>query len=420
MNILVVGGGGREHALIEKIKESELCEKIYCAPGNAGIAKVAECLPIAATDIDALVEFAKENRIGLTVVGPEAPLVAGIVDRFESEGLKAFGPNKDCARFEGSKAFTKKFLQKHNIPTAQYKEVHSFEEAVSYLDKFTYPLVVKADGLAAGKGVFICPTKEDAYNSLDDVMNKKTLGDSGDVVVLEEYLDGVETSALCFVDGNTIVPMTSSKDYKRIFDNDLGDNTGGMGTFSPNPMVDEIMAEKIEKTILNPIMKGFLEDGISYKGVLYVGLMICAGVPKVLEFNVRFGDPETQVLMLRLDSDLVKIMLSCCDGLLEKQEVLWKEESAVCVVMASEGYPASSHKGDIISGLDSVFDDNIKIIHAATKLTDGNITTDGGRVLNVCALSTTLEKAREDAYAALGKISFDGMQYRSDIAKLDK
>ena len=420
MNILVVGSGGREHALIEKIKESELCEKIYCAPGNAGIAKVAECLPIAPTDIDALCEFAKENRIGLTVVGPEAPLVAGIVDKFESECLKVFGPSKDCARFEGSKAFTKKFLQKHNIPTAQYKEVHSFEEAVSYLDKFSYPLVVKADGLAAGKGVFICPTKEDAYRSLDDVMNKKTLGDSGDVVVLEEYLDGVETSALCFVDGKTIVPMTSSKDYKRIFDDDLGDNTGGMGTFSPNPMVDEAMAEKIEKTILNPIMKGFIDDGISYKGVLYVGLMICAGVPKVLEFNVRFGDPETQVLMLRLESDLVKIMLSCCDGLLANQEVIWKDESAVCVVMASKGYPATSHKGDVISGLDGIFEDNIKIIHAATKLSDGNIVTDGGRVLNVCALSETLSQAREDAYCALGKITFDGMQFRKDIAKLDK
>ncbi|MBR6801935.1 MAG: phosphoribosylamine--glycine ligase [Eubacteriaceae bacterium] len=420
MNILVVGGGGREHALIEKIKESELCEKIYCAPGNAGIAKVAECLPIAATDIDALVNFARENQIGLTVVGPEAPLVAGIVDRFEAEGMKAFGPSRECAQFEGSKAYTKKFLQKHNIPTAQYKEVHSFDEAVSYLDKFSYPLVVKADGLAAGKGVFICPTKEDAYNSLDEVMNKKSLGDSGNVVVLEEYLDGVETSALCFVDGKTLVPMTSSKDYKRIFDNDMGDNTGGMGTFSPNPMVDEAMAEKIEKTILSPIMKGFLEDGISFKGVLYVGLMICAGVPKVLEFNVRFGDPETQVLMLRLESDLVRIMLSCCDGLLATQEVLWKKESAVCVVMASEGYPATSHKGDVIDGLDSMFEDNIKVIHAATKLTDDGIVTDGGRVLNVCALAGTLEEAREDAYAALGKISFNGMQYRKDIAKLDK
>lgn len=420
MNILVVGSGGREHALIEKIKESELCEKIYCAPGNAGIAKVAQCLPIEATDIDALVDFARENRIGLTVIGPEAPLVAGIVDKFESEGLKAFGPNKECARFEGSKAFTKKFLQKHNIPTAQYKEVHSFDEAVSYLDKFTYPLVVKADGLAAGKGVFICPTKEDAYSALDDVMNKKSLGDSGDCVVLEEYLDGVETSALCFVDGNTLVPMTSSKDYKRIFDNDLGDNTGGMGTFSPNPMVDEAMAEKIEKTILSPIMKGFTEDGISYKGVLYVGLMICAGVPKVLEFNVRFGDPETQVLMLRLESDLVKIMLSCCDGLLAKQEVLWKDESAVCVVMASRGYPATSHKGDVINGLDGIFEDNIKVIHAATKLSGNDIVTNGGRVLNVCALSENLEKARQDAYTALKKITFDGMQFRTDIAKLDK
>ncbi|MBE6038775.1 MAG: phosphoribosylamine--glycine ligase [Anaerofustis stercorihominis] len=420
MNILVVGSGGREHALIEKIRESELCEKIYCAPGNAGIAQVAECLDIQPTDIEALCNFAKEKQIGLTVIGPEAPLVEGIVDKFESEGLKAFGPSKDAARFEGSKAYTKKFLQKHNIPTAQYKEVHTFEEAVSYLDKFTYPLVVKADGLAAGKGVFICPTKDDAYKALDDVMNKKTLGDSGDVVVLEEYLDGVETSALCFVDGQTLIPMTSSKDYKRIFDNDMGDNTGGMGTYSPNPLVDEAMAEKIEKTVLAPIMKGFLDDGIVYKGVLYVGLMICDGVPKVLEFNVRFGDPETQVLMLRLETDLVKIMLSCCDGFLSRQEVKWKEGCAVCVVMASGGYPASSEKGVVINGLDSVFDENIKILHAATKIVDGKFATNGGRVLNICALSDTIENARQSAYKAVEKITFDRMQYRSDIAKLDK
>ena len=416
MNLLVVGSGGREHALIYKLKESPLCAEIFCAPGNGGIAQLATCVDIAADDIDGLCEFAKEHQIGLTVVGPEVPLVMGIVDKFESEGLKIFGPSRECAAFEGSKALTKKFLMKYDIPTAQYKEAFTYEEAADALDAFSYPLVIKADGLAAGKGVLICACEEEALAALDEIMVKKSLGEAGDSVVIEEYLDGVETSALCFLDGNILVPMESSKDYKRIYDNDEGPNTGGMGTYSPNPMVDEKLAAKIQSTILDPIMEGFKKEGLNYKGVLYVGLMIVDGVPKVLEFNVRFGDPETQVLMLRLKSDLVKIMLNCTDGLLSEEDVIWHDNSAVCVVISSGGYPGSYQKGMVIQGLEDV--KNHPVFHAGTSLCGGEVLTSGGRVLGVCATGKTVEEAREIAYGAVNKIRFDGMYYRSDIARI--
>ena len=416
MNLLVIGSGGREHALIYKLRQSPLCDEVFCAPGNGGIAQVATCVDIAVTDIDALCDFAQENQIGLTVVGPEVPLVEGIVDKFESAGLKIFGPNKECAAFEGSKMLTKQFLIKYHVPTAGYKEAFDFEEAKDALEAFLYPLVIKADGLAAGKGVIICDNDLEAEQALNEIMVEKSLGDAGDKIIIEEFLDGVETSLLCFMDDNTIVPMTSSKDYKQVYDNDEGPNTGGMGTYSPNPIVNEKLFEKIKKKILEPIAKGFRSENLHYKGVLYIGLMIVDGEPNVLEFNVRFGDPETQVLMLRLKSDLVKIMLNVTDGLLEEDDVIWNDDAAVCVVLASGGYPGTYQKGKLIKGLDEV-EDSVEVFHAGTVLTDEGFITNGGRVLNVCATGKDVEKARSKAYSAVNKISFDGIYYRSDIAK---
>jgi phosphoribosylamine--glycine ligase len=417
MNLLVIGSGGREHALIMKLLQSPICGKIYCAPGNGGISKVAECVNIAADDIESLRDFAGRNRVGLTIVGPEVPLVKGIVDYFEEEGLKCFGPSEAAAAFEGSKALTKEFLYKNDIPSARYAKASSYENAKAIIDSYSYPLVIKADGLAAGKGVFICSNQVEAIKVLEEVMLQKKLGDAGKIVVIEEYLDGYETSCLCFCDGNIIVPMESSKDYKRIGDGDVGLNTGGMGAYSPNPLIDAKMTDKIEKTILHPIMKGFKEQGIVYKGVLYVGLMIVGSTPKVLEFNVRFGDPETQVLLPRLKSDLVKIMLNCTDGLLEKKDVVWSSDPTVCVVVASGGYPGDYETGKLINGLDDVGSD-VYVYHAGTTLSeDGSLLTSGGRVLNVCARAEQLSIASSLVYDAIKKISFDGMVYRSDIAK---
>ncbi len=415
MNILVVGGGGREHALIYKLSQSSICDKIYCAPGNAGISELAECIDIKANEIQKLCDFAKANRIGLTVVGPEDPLVMGITDLFEEEGLKIFGPSKECAAFEGSKKLTKEFLFKYKIPTANYVKADSPEEAIDKLERFNYPLVIKADGLAAGKGVLICKDKVSAVEAINSLMVEKTLGGAADTIVIEEYLDGVETSVLCFMDGNTIAPMASSKDYKRAMDNDMGLNTGGMGTYSPNPLITEKMMKKINDEILEPVLHGFKAEGLSYKGVLYIGLMIVDGRPKVLEFNVRFGDPETQVLMLRLKSDLVEIMLNCTDGMLDPSKIQWSDEASVCVVAASGGYPVEYEKGKKIS-MDGNLDD-ITVFHAGTAFDgEGNIVTNGGRVLNVCACANDIEKAREKVYSNIDKISFDGMFYRKDIA----
>ncbi|MCL1912364.1 MAG: phosphoribosylamine--glycine ligase [Eubacteriaceae bacterium] len=417
MKLLVIGSGGREHALICKLLESPLCEEVYCAPGNAGISQIATCVDIGAEDIDLLCEFAKNNKIGLTVIGPEAPLVAGIVDKFESEGLKVFGPNKQAAAFEGSKKHTKSFLSRHEIPTARHLTAYSFSEAKAAIEESGFPLVVKADGLAGGKGVFICQDEAEAINALDEIMVQKTLGAAGDSVVLEEYLDGFEVSALCFVDGNTIIPMEFSRDYKRAYDDDEGLNTGGMGAYSPNPAIDAKLAERITKTIINPVMKAIKAEKINYKGVLYVGLMITQGqIPKVLEFNVRFGDPETQALMPRLKSDLVKIMLNCTDGLLSEEDVVWSSKSTVCVVASSKEYPGACQTGFEITGLDDV--GNAYVYHGATtKTPDGKVLTAGGRVLNICAKAETLKAARILAYEAVSKINFEGMRYRTDIAK---
>lgn len=416
MKVLVVGSGGREHALVYKLKQSPLVTEVFCAPGNAGIANIAECVDIKVDDIDSLKEFAKTNEIGLTVIGPELPLVMGIVDEFEKEGLKVFGPNKKCAAFEGSKGLTKRFLEKYKIPTAKYLEVTTYEEGVKNLENFGFPVVVKADGLAAGKGVIICENREMAVNALKDIMVDKVFGDSGNSVVIEEFLTGTELSTLCFVDGNKIIPMESARDYKPAYDNDEGLNTGGMGNYSPNKIFDDKLNAKVRTKILDPIIKGFKSEELDYKGVLFIGLMVENGEPKVLEFNVRFGDPETQVVMLRLESDLANIMLNTADGILEEDDIVWSEESSVCVVMVSGGYPESYENGKVISGLDKVSEDVI-VFHAGTKREGEDIVTNGGRVLNICAVGETLDEAREKVYNEVNKISYDGAYFRNDIAR---
>ncbi len=416
MKVLVIGGGGREHALVWKLKQSELVDKVYCAPGNAGTSQIAENVNVSEKDIRGLIDFAKNNEVGLTVVGPELPLVMGIVDEFEKEGLKIFGPNKECAKFEGSKALTKKFLEKYKIPTAKYKQVEDYEEGLLNLEDFGFPVVIKADGLAQGKGVIICENIDMAKNALKEIMVDKVFGESGDVVVIEEFLTGEEASVLCFVDGNNIYPMESARDYKPAFDNDEGLNTGGMGNYSPNRLFDEKLNNKVRQKILNPIMEGFKSEGLDYKGVLFIGLMIENGEPKVLEFNVRFGDPETQSIMLRLDSDLANIMLNTADGMLAEEDIRWTKRHSACVVMVSGGYPESYEKGKEIFGLNDV-DSNVIVFHAGTKTEDGKIVTDGGRVLGVCAVGDSLEEARETVYENIKKISFEGAYYRNDIAR---
>ncbi len=417
MKVLVVGSGGREHTLVWKLAKSPKVKKIYCAPGNAGIIDLAECVDIFAEDIQGLCTFAKEKKIDLTIVGPEAPLAEGITDVFEGEGLKIFAPNKKCSQLESSKAFTKEFLMRHQIPTAQYKEYTDFESAKQDLGIYGYPMVIKADGLAAGKGVVIAEDESTALKALEEMMKDKVFGSAGDKVVIEEFLTGIETSILCFVDGNTIVPMVSAQDYKKIFDNDEGPNTGGMGTYSPSLIYDETLDEKIEKQVLTPVIEGFKKDGLDFKGILFIGLMIKNGEPKVLEFNVRFGDPEAQTVLTRLETDLIDIIDSIIEGKLEQQEIKWSDKNTVCVVMASGGYPGSYEKGKVITGLDKV-DEDVMVFHAGTKLKDGQVVTNGGRVLGVTAWADTLEEARQKAYDNTEKIQFDGAYYRKDIGKL--
>lgn len=415
MNILVIGSGGREHALVWKISQSPRVEKIYCAPGNPGIGEIAQCVDISVEDLDALASFALENAVDLTVVGPELPLVLGICNKFEEKGLKIIGPNKICSQFEGSKAFTKKFLEKYNIATAAYREYTNLDSALKGVDEFKLPIVVKADGLAAGKGVVIAETKEVARQTLKEMMGDLSFGEAGKKVVLEEFLRGTEASILCFVDGQSIIPMESAQDYKRIGDNDQGNNTGGMGTYSPNRLFDCNLNEIVKREVLDPIIKGFKSEGLDYKGILFIGLMIEDNKPKVLEFNVRFGDPETQSVVVRLESDLVDIFESMIDERLSTQEIKWSDKSAVTVVLASGGYPESYEKGKVITGLDQI--ENSLVFHAGTKEKEGNILTHGGRVLGVTATGQTIEEARHKAYEDIKKIFFEGMQYRSDIAK---
>ncbi|MDO4287937.1 MAG: phosphoribosylamine--glycine ligase [Eubacterium sp.] len=418
MKVLVIGSGGREHVLTWKIAQSPKVDKIYCAPGNGGMADIAECVDLSVEDIQGCLKFAKEHEVDLTVVGPEVPLVMGMTDAFEKEGLRVFGPNAKCAEFEGSKAFTKAFLQRHNIPTAAYKEYTDLDAVLADIGIYGYPMVIKADGLAAGKGVLIAENEQEARDGVNMIMADREFGAAGDKVVVEEFLTGREASILCFVDGETIVPMESAQDYKRAYDGDEGLNTGGMGTYSPNVLFDDaVLKQRIQEDILTPIIEGFKADGMDFKGVLFIGLMIEDGVPKVLEFNVRFGDPEAQSVLMRMDSDLVDIMEACIDGRLADCDIAWKDEAAVTVVLASGGYPGPYDKGLEITGLDKV--EGCEVFHAGTALKDGKLVTAGGRVLCVSALGKDREEARQRVYSQIDKIAFEGARYRSDIAKMN-
>lgn len=414
MKILVVGGGGREHAICWKLSNEDNVEKIYCAPGNAGISQVAECIAIGDSDIDKLIDFVKENNIDLTVVGPEVPLVKGIVDRFEVEGLKIFGPNKECAQLEGSKSFSKDFMVKHNIPTAKYKEYTEIDKAISEIDSFGYPVVIKADGLAAGKGVVILENKEDALDALKEMMLDKKFGEAGNKIVVEEFIKGVETSILAFVDNNTIIPMVSAKDHKKVYNNEQGPNTGGMGTFSPSEIYTDDLEKEIREKVLDRTLDGLKKDGLKFKGILFIGLMITNDGAKVLEYNVRFGDPETQSVLFRLDTDLNKIMTSIIDNKLAEIKIKYKAEQAVCVMLTSGGYPNSYEKGKVITGLENL-DKDIVVFHSGTKLVDEKLVTNGGRVIGITAKANTVKDAANKVYENIKKIDFEGMHYRTDI-----
>lgn len=416
MKILVVGGGGREHAICWKLSKEANVDKIYCAPGNAGISNVAQCIDIQDSDIENLLKFAKENKIDLTIVGPEIPLVAGIVDKFEKEGLKIFGPNKKCAQLEGSKSFSKDFMIRHNLPTAKYKEYTDLDEAISEIDSFGYPVVIKADGLAAGKGVVIPENREDAITTLKEMMSDKKFGNAGDKIVVEEFLTGIETSILAFVDNDTIVPMVSSKDHKKVFEGETGLNTGGMGTFSPSEIYTDELAKEIQEKILDKTLEGFKKDNLNYKGILFVGLMITEDGPKILEYNVRFGDPETQSVLFRLDTDLNKIISEILNNNLKNIEINYSKEEAICVMLTSGGYPENYEKGKVISGLENL-DSDIVVFHSGTKFDNENIVTNGGRVIGITAKGKTVKEAAQKVYENIKKINFEKMHYRKDIWK---
>ena len=416
MKILVVGGGGREHALAWKIAKSDLVKKIYCAPGNAGTAALAENVNIGSEDIDALAQFAMENSIDLTVVGPEAPLAQGIVDLFESKGLCAFGPGKKAAQLESSKIFAKNIMEKCGIPTAQGKSFTDIDRAKTYVKQLGAPLVVKADGLAAGKGVFVCTSEEDALTALDSLMNDAIFGEAGTVVVVEECLKGEEASFIALTDGKTVLPLPTSQDHKRAFDNDQGPNTGGMGAYSPAPVLDFMLRRRAMDEVMIPAVKGMAAEGTPFKGVLYAGLMIHNNEIKVLEFNVRLGDPETQPILMRLKSDLVPLMEACVDGTLHKFKTEIDPRSTMCVVMAAGGYPGAYEKGAKINGLDEAAAlSDTTVFHAGTTMEDGNVVANGGRVLGVTALGDTVKDAMDKAYEACEKISWKDSFYRKDI-----
>ena len=417
MDILVIGGGGREHAIVRKLKESPRTGKLYCAPGNGGIAKDAECVPISAMDIPAVVAFAKEKKIDLVFVAPDDPLAAGMVDALEKEGIPAFGPRANAAIIEASKVFSKDLMKRYHIPTAQYEVFADPAEAVSFIEKNNrFPIVVKADGLALGKGVLICPDLEAAKDAVREIMEDKVFGASGSRVVVEEFLTGPEVSVLAFTDGHCVKPMVSSKDHKRALDNDEGLNTGGMGTISPNPYYTDAIAEECMNTIFLPTIEAMNREGRPFKGCLYFGLMITADGPKVIEYNARFGDPETQVVLPRLKTDLVDIVMAVVGERLADLPIEWSDEACACVVMASGGYPGHYEKGIPIEGLDENGQvEGAVVYHAGTALKDGRLVTNGGRVLGVTATGETLSEALSRAYAAVGKIHWDGVHFRHDI-----
>ncbi|ABL00196.1 phosphoribosylamine--glycine ligase [Pelobacter propionicus] len=418
MKILVVGGGGREHALVWKIAQSPLVKKVYCAPGNPGTAGLAENLPIRADEVGKLLEFAWNEGIDLTVVGPEQPLSLGIVDTFENHDLKIFGPHQQAALIEGSKAFSKDLMRKYNVPTAAYGVFSDIGEAEAFIDRTGLPIVIKADGLAAGKGVIIAQTRQEAVDTVTDMLSGNAFGSAGSRVVIEEFLTGEEASFLAITDGKNIIPLASAQDHKAIFDGDQGPNTGGMGAYSPAPVVTREIHEIAMRDVLRPTVDGMAAEGRPYRGVLYAGLMVKDGKVKTLEFNARFGDPECQPLLMRMKSDIVPLLLAAASGDISGMDIEWHDRAAVCVVMAAEGYPGEYRKGDAISGLaDAAKLDDVYVFHAGTAQDGGRCVTNGGRVLGVTAMDDTVEQAIARAYQAASVISWPGVQFRTDIGR---
>lgn len=418
MKVLIVGSGGREHAIATSVAKSKRVDKIYCAPGNAGIAQIAECVNIGAMELERLADFAEEKKIDLTIIGMDDPLVAGVVDVFEARGLRVFGPRKNAAILEGSKAFSKDLMKKYNIPTAAYETFTSSEDALAYLETSNYPIVLKADGLALGKGVLICNTKEEAKAGVKTLMLDKQFGSAGDKIVIEEFMTGREVSVLCYCDGTHIAPMTSAQDHKRAKDGDQGLNTGGMGTFSPSPFYTKEVDEFCHKYIYQASMDAMKAEGRDFVGIMFFGLMLTANGPRVLEYNARFGDPEAQVVLPRMENDIIDVMEACIDGKLDQVDLKFQDNAAVCVVLASDGYPESYEKGKLISGLDTFKGkDGYYVFHAGTKQTEEGIVTNGGRVLGVTAKGKDLKEARANAYKATEWISFENKYMRNDIGK---
>ncbi|HEY1265735.1 MAG TPA: phosphoribosylamine--glycine ligase [Candidatus Binatia bacterium] len=418
MKILVIGGGGREHALVWRLRQSPRVEKIFAAPGNDGLGESAELVPIAVDNIEKLAAFAEKNRVDMTVVGPELPLTLGIAEFFQQRGLKIFAPGREAARLEGSKAFAKEILRENNIPTAAFATFSEAAAAKKFLNELKPPYVIKADGLAAGKGVLICASRGEAEVSIDDVLTRRVFGAAGDKVVVEEFLEGEEASFIVLTDGEHILPLASSQDHKRVFDNDEGPNTGGMGAYSPAPIVTPAIHRRVIEEIFKPLLAGLKRRGIVYRGTLYAGLMLTADGPKVLEFNARFGDPECQPLMVRLKSDLVPLIEATIEGRLDKVEAEWRDDPAVCVVLTARGYPGDYAKGKEIHGLERLKGwKNGAVFHAGTVKKDGRWLTNGGRVLGVTARGRDIAAAAAEAYRAVAEIHWEGMHYRKDIAK---
>jgi phosphoribosylamine---glycine ligase len=416
MKVLVVGGGGREHTIVWKISKSPLVKKIYCAPGNGGISKIAECVSIKATDIENMVKFAKDNTIDLVVVAPDDPLAAGMVDAMEAAGIRAFGPRKNAAILESSKAFSKDLMKKYGIPTAKYEVFDNYDEAIAYIEQQSYPVVIKADGLALGKGVVIAKNFDEAKDAISGMMNDKVFGNAGNKIVIEEFMVGPEVSVLAFTDGKIVVPMESSQDHKRAYYNDMGPNTGGMGTFSPSRIYNYDMEEYCMLNLFQPTIQAMNHEGRTFKGVLYFGIMITEEGPKILEYNARFGDPETQVVLPRLETDLVEIFNAVIDERLSELDIRWHRNAAVCVVMASGGYPSKYETGYEITGMDEAEkDEDIIVFHAGTKVDGEKYLTAGGRVLGVTAKGRTLDLAIAKAYEGVAKINFKDAHYRKDI-----
>ncbi|MCR5208820.1 MAG: phosphoribosylamine--glycine ligase [Lachnospiraceae bacterium] len=418
MKVLVIGGGGREHAICTGLSKSRKITKMYCAPGNAGIAEFAECVPIGVMEFDKLVAFAREKEIDYVVVAPDDPLAGGLVDEFEKAGIRSFGPRKNAAILEGSKAFSKDLMKKYNIPTAEYETFDNPSDALEYLEKAKMPIVLKADGLALGKGVLICKDKEEAKAGVKEIMEDKKFGSAGNRMVVEQFMTGREVSVLTFVDGKTIRVMTSAQDHKRAGDGDTGLNTGGMGTFSPSPFYTEEVDKFCREKIYQPTVDAMRAEGREFRGVIFFGLMLTEDGPKVLEYNARFGDPEAQVVLPRMKNDLLEVMEACTDGTLDKIELQFEDNAAVCVVLASEGYPVKYEKGLEITGLDNFKDkDDYFCFHAGSAFRDGKVVTNGGRVLGVTAKGATLKEARAKAYEATEWVSFDNKYMRHDIGK---